>query len=210
MADPGPAVRALGVALDFVAGTPGIEALDIGGGFPVPYRETDTFLPIEDFAAPVVAALRPWAGRLSFHLEPGRYLVAEAGALLTAVQAVKTMSGRRVVVVDTGMHHLLRPALYGAYHEIRPVLRAAPLQAPCDVVGPICESSDVLGRDRFLPPLRVGDVLALMNAGAYGYSMASNYNAQPRPAEVLVDGSAARLIRRRETWEALTALERGL
>jgi diaminopimelate decarboxylase len=127
--------------------------------------------------------------------------------LVTEVQAVKEMAGRRVVVVDTGMHHLLRPALYDAYHRVWPLREAAALDTECDVVGPICESSDVLARDRRLPALRPGDRLALLDVGAYGFSLASNYNGQPRPAEVLVEGESARLIRRRETYEDLLRLE---
>ena len=211
MADPGPAVRAVQAALDFLGAHPGLDQLDLGGGFPVPYRPEDEYPPIEDFARPLVALLRPWRDRLRIQLEPGRYLAAEAGALLTTVQAVKHMAGGRVVIVDTGMHHLLRPALYDAYHAILPWQAPAEMAAElCDVAGPICESADVVGRERRLPPLAAGDGLAILNAGAYGYSMASNYNAQPRPAEVLVDGGQARLIRRRETWADLTALEAGL
>lgn len=211
MAGPGPAVRAVQAALAFLASAPGLDLLDIGGGFPVHYRPGEVVPPIEAFAGPLVEILRPWAGRLHVHLEPGRYLAAEAGVLLTSVQAVKQMAGGRVVIVDTGMHHLLRPALYGAYHAIVPEAEPSALdEEPCDVAGPICESADVLGADRLLPPLSVGDRLVVLNAGAYGYSMASNYNAQPRPAEVLVDGAEASLIRRRETWADLTALESGL
>lgn len=208
LADPAATLRALDVALDVIARDPRLTVLDLGGGFPVPYRESDAYPSIEAFAAPIVAKLGAWLGRLTFHLEPGRYLVAEAGALVTTVQAVKIMAGRRVVVVDTGLHHLLRPALYNAYHRVLPLARAAPAGVPADVVGPICESSDVLARERRLPELRPGEGLALMEAGAYGFSMASQYNAQVRPAEVLVTGEGARLIRRRETYAELMAPER--
>lgn len=208
MASPGPTLRALDVALSFIVAMPGIDTLDLGGGFPVPYREMDKYPTIEDFAEPIVAKLKPYANRLSFHLEPGRYLLANAGALLTTVQAVKHMRGQRVIVVDTGMHHLIRPALYEAYHRVWPLVEEMGDEGMCDVVGPICESTDVLAHDRQLPWLRPGDQLALMDVGAYGFSMASNYNAQPRPAEVLVDGFDVRLIRRRETWEDLMTLEK--
>lgn len=207
MADPAPALRALDVALAVIAEFPFLTTLDLGGGFPVPYRESDSYPTIEAFAAPLVARLAPYQERLSFQLEPGRYLVANTAALVTEVQAVKEMAGRRVVVVDTGMHHLLRPALYDAYHRVWPLREAAALETECDVVGPICESSDVLARDRRLPMLRPGDRLALLDVGAYGFSLASNYNGQPRPAEVLVEGEGARLIRRRETYDDLLALE---
>jgi diaminopimelate decarboxylase len=202
-----PTLRALDVALDFIQACPMIDTLDFGGGFPIRYRETDAHPSIEDFAAPIVAKLKPHLGRLSFHLEPGRYIVANAGALVATVQAVKHTSGRRTLVVDTGMHHLLRPALYEAYHRLLPLTEAPADGLPCSVVGPICESADVLAHDRHLPLLRAGDLVALMDAGAYGFAMASHYNSQPLPAEVLVDGDEVKLIRRRETWEDLTRLE---
>ena len=203
-------LAALEVALEFAAQVDGIDNLDLGGGFPVAYREDDHFQSIEDFAAPIVARLLPLAGRLSFHLEPGRYLVAEAGALLATVQAVKNVSGRRTLVVDAGMQTLLRPALYDAYHRVLPLSqRPAAELVTSDVVGPICESADVLARERRLPGLEPGDRLALLDVGAYGFSMASQYNSQPRPAEVLVDGDHARLVRRRETYADLARLEDG-
>lgn len=207
---PGPAatLQALDVALDFIARVPGIDTLDVGGGFPVRYAPGQDLPGIEAFAAPIVDRLLPWLGRLHFHLEPGRYLVANTGALLATVHAVKIVGGRRTLVVDAGMNALLRPALYDAYHTVAPLGRdpAAPT-VPTDVVGPICESADVLARDRALPPLGPGDRLAILDTGAYGFSMASQYNAQPRPAEVLVDGATARVIRRRERYDDLVALE---
>lgn len=215
-----PTLQAIEIALDFIHQSKAVSSasreavdfntLDIGGGFPVAYRETDTYPSLEGFAAPIVARLAPLAGQLHFHLEPGRYLVANTGALLTSVQAIKTTSARRTIVVDAGMNTLLRPALYDAYHRILPLhfqSRASVSNLQSDVVGPICESADVLAHDRDLPELKPGDALALMDAGAYGFSMASNYNAQPRPAEVLVDGGQVRLIRRRETFEDMLALE---
>jgi diaminopimelate decarboxylase len=198
-------LAALEVALDFAAQAPNIDTLDLGGGFPVAYRDEDQFPTIEAFAAPIVERLLPLAGRLHIHLEPGRYLVAEAGALLATVQAVKDVAGRRTLVMDAGMQTLLRPALYDAYHRVLPLEQAvegAPVET--DVVGPICESADVLARERRLPALAPGDRLALLEAGAYGFSMASQYNSQPRPAEVMVDGDQARLVRRRETYQDLT------
>jgi diaminopimelate decarboxylase len=208
---PGPAatLAAMETALAFMRQVPGLTTLDLGGGFPVAYRESDAFPPIEAFAAPIVERLRPLAGQLQFHLEPGRYLVAEAGALVATVQAVKDVAGRRTLVVDAGMQTLLRPALYEAYH------RVAPLRLPqegaesvaTDVAGPICESADVLARDRALPRLRAGDQIAVLDAGAYGFAMASQYNSQPRPAEVLVEGQAARVVRRRERYEDLVGME---
>jgi diaminopimelate decarboxylase len=206
--DPADTLAALEVALEFVSQVDGIDTLDLGGGFPVAYRDDDHFTSIEAFAAPIVARLLPLADRLRIHLEPGRYLVAEAGALLTTVQAVKDVAGRRTLVVDAGMQTLLRPALYDAYHRVASLVEPAPSgMTTTDVVGPICESADVLARARQLPALQPGERLALLDAGAYGFSMASQYNSQPRPAEVLVDGDHARLVRRRETYADLVAGE---
>lgn len=213
--DPASTLQAIEIALDFIRHAPtksvDFDTLDIGGGFPVAYRDTDVYPSLEDFAAPIVGRLAPLVGQFHFHLEPGRFLVANTGALLASVQAIKTMAGRRTIVVDAGMHTLLRPALYDAYHRVLP-LRQPPAvtrigQRSADVVGPICESADVLARDRDLPELKPGDGLALMDAGAYGFSMASNYNAQPRPAEVLVDGDTVQVIRQRETLDDLLRLE---
>jgi diaminopimelate decarboxylase len=206
--DPAATLAALEVALEFAGQVDGVDTLDLGGGFPVAYRDTDQFPAIEVFAAPLVARLLPLAGRLHIHLEPGRYLVAEAGALITTVQAVKDVAGRRTLVVDAGMQTLLRPALYDAYHGVAPLEQSAPeATVITDVVGPICESADVLARERPLPALAPGQRLALLTAGAYGFSMASQYNSQPRPAEVVVDGAEVILARRRETYEDLVAGE---
>ncbi len=208
--DATPTLAALEVALAFVEAVPAIDTLDLGGGFPVAYRESDHYAPIEAFAAPIVARLRPYVGRLHFHLEPGRFLVANTGALLATVQAVKDVAGRRTLVLDAGMQTLLRPALYEAYHRALP-LTAGAETVPTDLVGPICESADVLARDRALPSLVAGEQLALLEAGAYGFSMASHYNAHPLPAEVLVESSGTyRLIRRREGYADLVAAEEGL
>ena len=210
--NPQTSLRAIEVALAFMNEVPSLDTLDLGGGFPVAYRETDQFPAIEDFAAPIVERLRPHARRLAFHLEPGRHLVANAGALVATVQAVKDVAGRRTLVVDAGMHSLLRPALYDAYHRVAPLAlpQGGYAALASDVVGPICESADVLARDRTLPPLAAGHRLALLEAGAYGFSMASHYNSQPRPAEVLVDGESVRLIRRRETYADLLSGETDL
>jgi len=130
----------------------------------------------------------------------------QRGALVARVLYRKHRSAGRMLVVDTGMHHLLRPALYQAVHRVRP-LRAAPLAGPTEVVGPICESTDVLTTDADLPDLAPGDLVAFLDAGAYGMTMASNYNGQPRPAEIVVSDGVARVARRRETWEELLAAE---
>ena len=204
-------LAALEIALDFAQQVERIDTLDLGGGFPVPYREEDRFVPIEAFAAPIVQRLLPLAARLHVHLEPGRYLVANSGALLTTVQAVKDVAGRRTLVVDAGMQTLLRPVLYDAYHRVAPLSQPEQAEAvTTDVVGPICELADVLARERQLPDLGPGERLAVLDSGAYGFSMASQYNSQPRPAEVLVDGGRARLVRRRETYADLVAGEESL
>ena len=154
-------------------------------------------------------------------IEPGRALLAPAGVLIARVLDIKPRSdGSEFVIIDAGMTELLRPALYGAYHRIEPVSPRAGALRQYEVVGPVCESSDVVGRDRELPPLQVGDLVAIMDAGAYGFAMASNYNRRPLPAEVLVDtvspgedaGAATapahwRVIRRRQTVEDMLALE---
>jgi diaminopimelate decarboxylase len=188
--------RAAGLELDW---------LDVGGGLPVDYAGGSAAGP-ELFAA----ALKPLlAGRdVRLGVEPGRALVARAGALVTQVLYRKHRSAGRMLVVDTGMHHLLRPALYQAVHRVRP-LRAAPLAGATEVVGPICESTDVLATEADLPDLAPGELVAFLDAGAYGMTMASNYNGQPRPAEIVVEGGKARVARRRETWEELLATEAG-
>ena len=185
--------RAAGLRLDW---------LDVGGGLPVDYGGGEATGP-EAFAA----ALAPLvAGRgVRVGVEPGRYLVARAGALVASVLYRKHRGAARMLVLDTGMHHLARPALYGASHRMVPV-RAAPAAGPTEVVGPICESTDVLGVAD-LPELAPGDLVAILDAGAYGMTMASNYNAQPRPPELVVEGGAARLARPRETWEELLGPE---
>jgi diaminopimelate decarboxylase len=218
LAAPAATLAAIDVALDFLAaaslgksaGAQGVmPLLDMGGGFPIPYREDEAVASIEDFAAPIISRLQPLAADLQFAIEPGRYLVADAGALILTIQYEKEVDGHRVLVVDGGMNALLRPALYEAYHRVLPASesRMSDSQSLTSIVGPICESADVLARDRALPPLAPGDGLAILDAGAYGFSMASNYNSQPRPAEVLVKDEAFRLIRRRETYANLVAAE---
>jgi diaminopimelate decarboxylase len=183
-----------------------LETIDIGGGLGVDYDGAGAPSP-EALAAQVLPELRGLP--LTVLLEPGRSLVARAGALLTRVLDVKRNRGRTFVVVDAGMNDLLRPALYGAHHRIEPVrLRGRP-SGRVDVVGPVCETADFLARDRELEAVEPGELLAVRDAGAYGFSMASTYNMRPRPAEVLVEGGAARLTRRRETFEDLSAAEVG-
>ncbi|MGH9342343.1 MAG: diaminopimelate decarboxylase family protein, partial [Terriglobia bacterium] len=140
-------------------------------------------------------------------VEPGRAIVGNAGLLLTRVLYVKRNAVKNFVVVDSGMNDLVRPALYGSFHEAVPLRQSSNGKMVADVVGPICETGDFLAQNRELPEVEPGDLLAILTAGAYGYSLSSNYNTRPRPAEVLIDGSHARLIRQRETVEAMLALE---
>jgi len=184
-----------------------LEHLDLGGGLGVSY-DGQSALSEQDYANAVLPVLR--RSGLPVVLEPGRAVVAAAGALVATVVDVKTFpGGRRFAVLDAGMTELLRPAMYGAFHRIVPV---APVQDEArelrwDVVGPICESSDVLGRDCALPALTVGDRLAILDAGAYGAAMASNYNRRLLCPEALVDAGAWRIIRRRQTLGEMLALE---
>jgi diaminopimelate decarboxylase len=140
-------------------------------------------------------------------IEPGRFIVAQAGALVTRVLQVKHNGKKTFVIVDAAMNDLIRPSLYQAHHEILPIRLAAGKSKPVDVVGPICETGDFFARDRKLAPLVSGDLVAILDAGAYGMSESSNYNTRLRPAEVLVEGTKSRLIRRRETIADLLAPE---
>ncbi|HZZ85635.1 MAG TPA: diaminopimelate decarboxylase [Anaeromyxobacteraceae bacterium] len=170
---------------------------DVGGGLGIQYRDEEPPHP-DEYGEAVKKALARFDGEVL--LEPGRVLVGNAGVLLTQVLYTKKNGRRNFVVVDAAMTDLVRPAFYGAHHEIepvRPVEGAAPVVA--DVVGPVCESSDFLGKKRRLPPLEPGDLLCVRSAGAYGFAMSSNYNTRTRAAEVLVDGDQAFLARRRET-----------
>lgn len=179
--------------------------LDLGGGFGIRYRD-ESVAPVAEFLAGALGVL---AGRKeALIVDPGRAIVGEAGVLLTRVEYLKPGEAKNFVVVDAAMNDLLRPALYDAWHEVLPVRQPESAAAGdvCDIVGPVCESADFLARERRLA-VRAGDLLALMCAGAYGMVMSSNYNSRPRAAEVLVDGTAAHLVRRRETTAQLLALE---
>jgi len=181
-----------------------IETLDIGGGIGVAGPEEKP-LTAEAYAAAVL----PFLTNLPFKIliEPGRAIVGPAGALLTRVLYVKENQGKRFVIADAGMNDLLRPALYDAIHPIESVVSREGSET-ADVVGPICETSDFFARDRKLDRVREGDLLAIRDAGAYGFSMSSNYNFRPRAAEVLVEDGRFRVIRRRETFEDLVRPER--
>lgn len=185
-----------------------ITYVDAGGGLGIDYdHDTSDFT--ECVAAYARAVLAPLRGlNVNLLLEPGRSIVGPAGVLLTKVLYTKTNHGKKFLVVDAAMNDLLRPALYGAYHQIVPVEATAgtPLET-VDVVGPVCETGDFLARDRELPVRQEGDLLALLDAGAYGMALASNYNTRPRPAEVLIDGRTVKLVRRRESIADLLRAE---
>lgn len=178
-----------------------ISSLDLGGGLGIPYKNQPA-PPPEDLARAILPFLSPLGCTLLF--EPGRWLTAHAGVLVTRVLTLKRNGTKRFVVVDAGMNDLIRPALYQAYHEILPVrLSPGARKVRVDVVGPICESGDFFARDRVLKTVKPGDWLAVRDAGAYGFSLASNYNSHPRCAEILVRGGEPRVIRRRESYRDL-------
>jgi len=176
--------------------------LDMGGGLGVPYGDGPQPASPRQYGEALVRALRGLDVKVL--VEPGRLLVANAGVLLSRVLLRKQGQGaRRFVVIDAGMNDLLRPALYQAHHDLEPVARPRKGAEVVDVVGPVCESADVLAKRRRLPPLEGGDLIVLRTAGAYGMAMASQYNARPRPPEVLVDGRSWRIIRAREGYKDL-------
>jgi len=183
-----------------------LKCIDAGGGLGIDYHAPfDAAAKVQEYAAALNEALKGFDGTLL--LEPGRFLVAEAGALLARVLYVKRNGKKTFVIIDAAMNDLIRPALYQAHHEIVPVLRRPGKPRIVDVVGPVCESGDFFARDRKLPPVEPGDLVALLDAGAYGMSQSSNYNSRPRAAEVLVHGANARLIRRRESINEMLAPE---
>ena len=182
-----------------------LEHVDLGGGLGIAY-EGRPMITAAEYADAVLPELRR-AG-IPVVLEPGRAIVGHAGALVSQVVDVKRYSNdRQFAVLDAGMTELMRPALYGSFHRIVPVMPRAGVESPWDVVGPICESSDVFARDRLLPPLEVGDLVAVLDAGAYGAVMASNYNRRLLAVEVMVDGGQWSVIRRRQTIDDVLALE---
>jgi diaminopimelate decarboxylase len=186
-----------------------INYVDAGGGLGIPYTSvapTDFSRYAAEYAKAVTNPLRG----LGIHLllEPGRAIVGPAGALLTSLVYRKKNDSKTFLVVDAAMNDLIRPALYNAYHEIVPVIPAYSVRREIvDVVGPVCETGDFLGRDRDLPVIAEGDLLAVLDAGAYGMSLASNYNSRLRPAEVLIDGKSVKLIRRRESTSDMLRFE---
>jgi diaminopimelate decarboxylase len=194
-----------------------IDTLNMGGGFGIHYRKKEALL-ADAFAEVIVPAVQ--AAGCKLILEPGRFIVGNAGILVSRVIYTKDSGGKHFIIQDAAMNDLIRPTLYDSFHRIWPVAPATGFPAPpddyeedlpgsikADVVGPVCESGDFLARERPLPPVKRGDLLATFSAGAYGMAMSSNYNSRLRAAEVLVDHASARLIRRRETYEDLVRCE---
>ncbi len=193
---------AIRLALELMEPYPALRSLNIGGGLPVAYSPEDKVPDVPAFAQ----ALRPLLEGRPLLLEPGRAIVADAGILVTSVLYCKQQAGTRFIITDASMSELIRPALYQAQHAIVPLQRNDAIATePAQVVGPVCESADQLGHDVPLPPLQPGDLLAILDAGAYGMVMASNYNQRPRPPEVAVmpDGQSWHVTRERETQEDL-------
>jgi diaminopimelate decarboxylase len=199
-----------------------LETISAGGGLPIPYRDGEQEFDVARFRDTWLAARDRIAAdlgrKLRIEVEPGRYIVAESGCLLTEVRGVKQSGRYDYVLVDAGFNNLLRPALYGAYHQISRVGAdtGTPVK-PMVVAGPLCESADVFTRtadgeldQQPLPQVAIGDLLCIHDTGAYGASMSNNYNSQPLAAEVLVDGGRARLVRQRQTLDELIASERRL
>jgi diaminopimelate decarboxylase len=184
-----------------------IRYIDAGGGLGIDYSDAEFDAAAE--VARYAAAIGPVLGELGLHLllEPGRFIVAQAGGLLTRVLYVKKNGAKTFVITDAGMNDLIRPSLYNAHHEILPVRLGSGAKAKVDVVGPVCESGDFLARDRVMAAVKPGDLVLVMDAGAYGMSLSSNYNTRVRPAEVLVEGKRARVVRRRETVQDLMRME---
>ena len=196
LAETAGALASAGIALEY---------LDAGGGLGVAYDDAPT-VSAEDYVSALVAATRPTG--LPLVIEPGRSIVGPAAVLLARVVDLKPRDATSTfAVLDAGMTELLRPALYGAFHRIEPVRPRAGAGRRYELVGPVCESSDVVGRDRTLPPLEQGDLVAIRDAGAYGAAMASNYNRRPLPPEVLIDAGRWRVIRRRQTVDDMLVLE---
>jgi diaminopimelate decarboxylase len=183
-----------------------IRTINIGGGFPVPYTEQDHYPAPQEFANALAPLLHGW----NVKLEPGRFIAANAGALVISTLYIKIQEGRRFIITDGSMTELIRPALYEAVHPVYSAYQSDEQATEAMVVGPVCESADMLSRSAVLPPLQPGARLVVMMAGAYGMVMASNYNMRTRPPEILVENGHWRVIRRRETWQDLLQFEQNL
>lgn len=190
------------------------EFIDMGGGLGIPYKPEDKELNLDLFSNKILSLFQKriyeyGLGEPFFCVEPGRRIVCDAGILLTTVNTVKTTPFKKFVGVDAGFNTLIRPTMYGSYHPILVANKVGfPEEETYDVAGPICESGDILARDRKMPSIREGDLLAVLNSGAYGYSMSSQYNSRPRAAEVLVKNGKYALIRERENFDDLLAGQR--
>ncbi len=170
-------------------------------GLGVAYKPEDSTPAISSFISQMCARLKDRG--LHAMIEPGRSIVGEAGVLLSRVLYRKTTGDKKFVIIDAAMNDLIRPALYGAHHEILPVRESTVACSKVDVVGPVCETGDFLAKDREMPEVMPGDMVAISTAGAYGFVQASNYNSRPRASEVLVEGDSWRIVRKRETYEDL-------
>jgi diaminopimelate decarboxylase len=197
--------QAVQAALDLIAPYPEIRTVNIGGGLPVAYRPGETLPTFDQFAQTLTPLLKDY----TVILEPGRSIIADAGVLVASIIYVKKQAGQTFLITDASMAELIRPALYQAHHEIVPVMTNPHAEwqplFPVNVVGPVCETTDVLGKQVALPEMIPGELLAILTTGAYGMVMASNYNARPRPPEaaVMPNGRNWRIVRRRETWDDL-------
>ena len=188
--------------------------MNLGGGFGISYK-TDEGPSAQTYADVIVPTIKEIGCRLA--LEPGRFIAGNSGILVSQIVFTKREGGKLFYIQDGGMTDLVRPAMYDSYHRVWPVKPKVPMPFDCegeiagcepaDVVGPVCESCDYFAKDRYLPPMERGDYLCRFSAGAYGSVMSSNYNARPRSAEILVDGNDYQVIRRRDTYEELIALE---
>ncbi len=181
-----------------------IKFLNLGGGLGITYSDENPPHPFE-----YARALRETIGEntVTLILEPGRVIIGNAGILVTRVLYTKSTANKRFIIVDTGMNDLIRPTLYDSFHAVQPVKMTHSEMFTADLVGPICETGDFLAKDRKMPPFKPGDLVAIMSAGAYGFSMASNYNSRPRPAEAMVKGKLFSIIRSREAYEDLISGE---
>ncbi|RZJ79366.1 MAG: diaminopimelate decarboxylase, partial [Brevundimonas sp.] len=194
------------MTLDLRAQGLSVERLDLGGGLGVPYRPDDAPPSLSDYAALAAEAVEGLGVEAAF--EPGRMISAEAGVLLASViQLTERPDGRRFLVLDAAMNDLMRPALYDAFHVLEPVRRHPGTDRPYDVVGPVCESGDTFAKGRDLPPIAAGDRVVFRTAGAYGAAMSNTYNSRALVPEVLVDGNAWRVVRRRPTFDEMVAAE---
>jgi diaminopimelate decarboxylase len=184
------------------------EIIDIGGGFGIPYTYEDKIMLIEEFGEKITDAIKDFKINLLI-IEPGRFIVGNSGVLISKVLYVKKKKTKNFIIVDAGMNDLIRPSLYGSYHLIYPAYLKNEKKLKFDIVGPICETGDYLGKDREFPSnIKRGDYIVVMSAGAYGFSMSSNYNTRLRPPEVLIDKNKIKLIRKREKYSTLFNLEK--